>query len=280
MKNRRAWIGFLTGFATLSAIGTLSSCGRIDTSDVSGDGSPPSKASVLIGTQCPYGSISNPVNAKMKLWDCPMQVDALELAEPIQPLFVSADCKKKTLSIRTADLSIDTFWQVMPDGSFYVTVDGINVQLKNDGSGNTGCTTPVSIDFLGRFHCEDRDRVEIEFQDIIFWLGKDAPPTPRPSHSPAPNPIPSNPTSPPTNAPSPVPSPSPEPSPVPPTIPPTDGGGGGNPSPDPVPPPSTILFLGPQRAPSLSVRSLGFAPRCRIPNGCYLHTKAQLPQCL
>ena len=54
------------------------------------------------------------------------------------------------LTIRSYDKTIDIAWELMPDGSFYLTQEGINAKLKDDGNGNPGCSTPLSMDMWGQ----------------------------------------------------------------------------------------------------------------------------------
>src|SRR5690606_8273986 len=78
-----------------------------------------------------------------------------------------ADCKKKFLIVRSADRSIDTMWEVMPDGSFYVTMDGGPTRFVAPMS----CTAYTKLDLVGRLNCQDRDKVTVEV-DAIWWLNK------------------------------------------------------------------------------------------------------------
>ena len=150
-----------------AAVLSLASCGK-----KSGDGSPPINGNGLLGNQCPYGWITEPVPVALKLWNCPANFSSMDLSEPLQPLLIQGDCKKKLLAVRTPDHKIDTSWEIMPDGSFFVTVEGGYVKLKSDGAGNSDCTSPATIDLSGTLNCQDRDKLTIHLEAINWNLGK------------------------------------------------------------------------------------------------------------
>gem|GEM_PF-2042581 len=136
------------------------------------------------GAFCPHGSIQEPLPVKLTSWDCTMPVDKVEISQALIPLMLSADCKDKTLAIRTQDRSVNSPWNIMPDGSFYLTVEGLQVGLKSDGSGSGECITPVSVDLFGKLECLDQDRINIKY-DAIWWLGKGPLPTTSAAPTPA-----------------------------------------------------------------------------------------------
>ncbi len=130
------------------------------------------KGAAAFGSQCPYGSVSSTKAVRLGLWDCPLGLDAVELSTPPQPIILSADCKDMTISIRTADRALDSFWEVLPDGSFSMTVDIGAIQFRSDGkSGGSPCTSFTQAELWGKLNCKDRDKVEIDLHSL-FWMGK------------------------------------------------------------------------------------------------------------
>ncbi len=166
------WI-VLTLFLGLSV-----GCGKSVSSDEERDGSKPMEVvgDASFGNQCPYGFTTQLRPVKLRAWDCAMGQDNLELVTPPSPMFLSADCHKKTLTVRSANGKIDATWEVMPDGSFFVSFDGTPLTLGNDGSRRGQCSTRSSIDLFGRLDCTDRDKLRIFFE-TIWWLGKETNPT-------------------------------------------------------------------------------------------------------
>ena len=163
-----------TSVCALSLMVAASSCGGSGDDSTSGEdqGRIPVKGNASFGSQCPYGSVSSAKPVKLGLWDCPLGLDAVELSTPPQPLFLSADCKDMTMSVRTGDRTLDSFWEVLPDGSYSVTVDVGAVQLRSDKkSGGSPCTTFTQAEIWGKLNCKDRDKVEIEVH-TLWWLGK------------------------------------------------------------------------------------------------------------
>ncbi len=138
------------------------------------------------GSQClANGTVTLPKKVKLELWACPIPVETVELAEPLTPLFLSADCGRKILTIRTADYVIDDSWEVMPDGSFYLTQEKLFAKLKNDGSGNNNCVTPLSADLWGRIDCTNRDQATIMIEARMWLNKKTAARTPAPGAVPS-----------------------------------------------------------------------------------------------
>jgi len=124
-------------------------------------------------TSCPYGTISASKAARLELFDCPINAPSVELTEPLQRLVLLADCKKNTLIVRSEDRQIDTQWEVMPDGTFYFTLEAGNAKLKSDGSGTQNCVAPLTTEYWGKLDCKDRDRVRISLENV-WWLNKRA----------------------------------------------------------------------------------------------------------
>lgn len=167
-------------WAAAVSIATLPGCGRSDVppppsaNTVAGDGSQGAmKGYAAFGSQCVSGFNTDPKAVKLELWSCPVNLPVMELAEPIQPLYLSADCARKVLTIRSYDKTIDINWELMPDGSFYLTQDGISAKLKDDGSGHSGCSTPISMDMWGQVSCASAtsDQATIHFESVM-WLNK------------------------------------------------------------------------------------------------------------
>lgn len=149
----------------------LAGCGRPDADSVVPDGMTVVEGTGAFGSQCPYGSISDPKPVRLGLWDCPIGQDPLELKRSPTPLIFQADCKEKTLAIRTADRAVDTFWKVMPDGSFLTTIEAGLVQLADDGAGNRDCNAYAQAEVWGKLDCTDQDRVTIHV-NTLWYLAK------------------------------------------------------------------------------------------------------------
>ena len=152
---------FMVAGLLVTILGGLGGCGSIDRDAPtppppsppvrSKDGEVPLKGSVPIGSQCPYGSIVTPQDVPLELWSCPLGLSEVELTQPLQPMILQADCKKRTLDLRGALHSLKaTTWEVMPDGSFFFAVDAGPAQLKKDGAGNTNCTVPTIANVWGQ----------------------------------------------------------------------------------------------------------------------------------
>jgi hypothetical protein len=258
------------------------SCGRPgDSTDGSSDqvaanGSDPQNYVAVngyagFGSQCPYGSVSGITPVQLGMYDCPIKLSQIDLAQNIEPLYISADCKNKVISARTADRRIDTNWNALPDKSFFFTITGLTAKLNSDGIGGHlgGCETPLSIDISGTMQCDDtnpnRDQANIQF-DVVMWTGKGSPPSQHTPSTPAsPIPLPSpTPTPSPSTASSPNPHPFPWPFPWPgshPTPTPTS-------NPTPAPTHSWWFFTGDSTA-----------IQCSLPKSCYMYTESTIQQC-
>lgn len=130
------------------------------------------------GSQCPYGFNQDPTATKLELWGCSLGLDEVELVKPLTPLYLQADCKKKLVTVRKPERAMDTSWEIMPDGTFSMTVDGGTAQLKSDGPGRGACSAPLNVNLMGKVDCADRDKANITLESI-YWLNKDAA-TPQP----------------------------------------------------------------------------------------------------
>jgi len=125
------------------------------------------------GSQCPLGTYSDPVEVPILLWSCPIGRDSIALKEALQPMIFQMDCKKKTLDVRGDSHSgRASTWEVMPDGSFYFTMNAGKATLQDDGSGSSNCSIPLIADMWGKVDCSDQDKVTIRLE-TVWWLGKD-----------------------------------------------------------------------------------------------------------
>jgi hypothetical protein len=229
------------------------------------------RGSAQFGNQCPYGSFVPPTPAPLEMWDCPIGLSSVELTEPLAPLVLQADCKKKTLDIRSQDPSITPItWEVMPDGNFFFSMNAGYAKLKEDGAGHFNCASPVAADIWGKIDCKDRDKTTIRVE-TVWWLGKtlkevSGTPSPLPDASPSPS---GSPSSTPSGQPSGQPSAGPSSSPWPVFTP--------HPRPRPEPTPNPRRSNRPRRP--VTGDLTGGAPQCVLPTGCYLHNITQIDQC-
>jgi len=249
-------------------------CGSPDR-DVEAEAFTTVNGNAIFGSQCPYGSLSKPQAAALNLWDCPLGLKTVDLAQPLRPIVLQADCKKKILVARTLDGTLDTSWEVLPNGEFSFSIDGGYATLKDDGKGNAGCSVPLVADLSGKLDCSDRDKVKISVE-TVWWLDRVAP-QPSPNPSLAPSPRPSNPNNPvatpipvPSNIPTHLPTRLPTITPTTlPTAPPT-----ARPTPAPTPRPTRPLeffLMTPTKAPT--------GPKCGVPKGCYFYASTEINQC-
>jgi len=214
------------------------------------------------GSQCPYGTFSRPNSAKLNLWDCNIGRSSVELVEPLRALIFQADCKKKLITVRTLDGKLDTTWEVMPNGSFFFSIDGGTAKFRDDGAGNANCASSMSTDVFGKIDCANRDKVVINFESV-WWLGKPytPPPTaPGPGVSPAASASPGMPVPIATPSAAPIAGPG-HPTPTPTSI-----------RPSPVPTRHVLSFELQD-----AVRETGV--ECKLPKGCYFYSSAVVRQC-
>ncbi len=175
--------------------------------------------SALLASQCPYGMSTQLVPVSLGLWDCPLEAKKIVLTKPLRGLVIQADCYKKVIGIRTSDGTLDTSWEVMPDGTFFIAVDGGTIELNGDET-RAACSSPLTAEIWGKLGCLDRDKVDITLH-IDWSLQKFVAPSATPSASPSQTPIsipsvvPSTtPSTPPSTIPSSTPSTSPSPRPT------------------------------------------------------------------
>ena len=246
--------------------------------------------SAQFGNQCPFGTYVPPQAVPLELWSCPLSVPEVELTEPLRPLILQADCKKKTLDVRNEYRSLDAeTWEVMPDGTFFFSMNVGSAKLKDDGAGHKNCQIPVSVNMWGKLDCKDRDKVNIKLE-TVWWLGKVIP-------SSLPSGFPSSlPSSSPSSSPSVLPSFRPSATPLPlltptaipaPTLTPTPVAIF---TPIPLPTPSRNASPTPIRAegrawtfPHVRVSpaesAIPDSSACQLPPGCYFHALVTLDQC-
>lgn len=208
----------------------------------------PVNGDVYFSESCIYGWVGTPFKVGMEAWDCPIHQPALELMESPPAFVLQADCKKKQLAIRTADGKINSFWNLMPDGTFSIDIDGPKLRLRKDADGNANCATPAQINFTGKIVCKDDDRADIEVE-TLWWLDRVLPP-------PGPAPTPSG---------SVTPRPTPTPTPT--------------PSVTPTPRPTVTVTPRPGLNTSILSAVVSGPQACKIPQGCYLYTKVTIKQC-
>ena len=146
------------------------SCGRNGATRSSGDGSPSVRGDILVGTLCPLGTVSKPVNGGFTLRNCRIGVSEVALSEPPVQIYLSADCAEKTIGIRTADGTVDTLWQTLPNGSFAVVIPGFRTQLGPDGSGNAQCLSLMTMEISGKVDCQERDILSIRVDSMRLWM--------------------------------------------------------------------------------------------------------------
>lgn len=157
----------------LTACCVLTSCGKSapQTKATEKDEGIPVVGVAGFGSQCPYGFTEDPFPARLELWNCPIGVEKVALAEPLRPIYFQVDCKKKTVNVRKENRTMDTAWEIMPDGSFFMTIDGGTAKLQSDAPGRGRCDTPLSVDLIGKIECKDRDQVDIQLESV-FWLAR------------------------------------------------------------------------------------------------------------
>ncbi|MGK5089324.1 hypothetical protein WDW86_17370 [Bdellovibrionota bacterium FG-2] len=213
----------------------------------------------MLASQCPYGMSTQLVPVNLGLWDCPLEGKKIELSKPLRGMIIQADCYKKVIGIRTSDGSLDTSWEVMPDGTFFVAVDGGTIDLKADAT-REACSSPLTAEFWGKLTCADRDKVDITLHiDWSFQKFTGASPSPSPLPSTTPSAVPSTA---PSTSPSPGPSTSPSPSPI--------------VSPSPRPTPHVFEFV---IQPSEFTGEISSEKQCKLPSTCHLYTTTIMRQC-
>lgn len=146
------------------------------------------RGSAAFGNQCPYGIHTTPTPIDLELWGCPMKMNTIELLEPLQALMLKADCRKKEITVRTERRGLDSPWEVMPDGSFSILIDGGTARIKDDGEGQVNCLTPLTASLSGKLDCSDPDPEKAKIPiEVVWWTGKTVDPV---DGTPNPEPLP------------------------------------------------------------------------------------------
>ena len=116
------------------------SCGKNITSSgpVSVDPAP-----IAITTLCPAGYLDAMAPVQLSLSECAESSKRPDLSGKSPPLVFQVDCAKKILYIRNAERTLDTAWEMMPDGTFWVSFSGAPVLGKK-----------MEAEFWGLAHCE------------------------------------------------------------------------------------------------------------------------------
>lgn len=196
----------------------------------------------IFGSQCPYGTFPDPRPVPLTLWECPIGMHTVELTESLQPLILQADCKKRTMDVRGTNRSHPSnAWEIMPDGTFFFSVDGGSARLKADSSGRQNCSVPLSADLWGKVECDNRDQAKIKVETI--WRAIKYAPEPLASNTPV------------------------------------AGTSGSGPRPNGGWMARVIEDRaegGPSPRPSPAVQDLN---QCNLPSTCYFHTITQVDQC-
>lgn len=153
----------------LAMVGT-GGCGKNSSTRTSADGSPSVVGDILVGTQCPLGTMSNPIPGGFSLFGCRISASEFDLKTPPGPILLSGDCAEKTIAIRAIDGSVDTLWQVPPDGSFSIVIPGFHGLFSFDGSGSAGCISSLTMEIDGKMSCTDRDVFSIHVDSMRLWM--------------------------------------------------------------------------------------------------------------
>lgn len=147
-----------------------SACGKSGTTSVSPDGSAAFYGDIQVGTQCPFGTISKTIPAGFTLRSCQLSKKELHLQQPPGPLYLSGDCTEKILAVRSSDGTVDTLWQVQPNGSFSLFIDGFYGKFESDQAGHTPCLSKMNLELDGKLDCRSRDSFKIFISTMRFWL--------------------------------------------------------------------------------------------------------------
>ena len=163
----------------LGALGTLGGCGKsIDSTSESTQDGVPVQGVGGFGTQCAYGTIGDPKPLSLTAYSCGTVTGGkFELAAPLLPIILQADCKKLEVTARTIDGNrIESRWKALPDGRFFFEMDAGNASMGNAGAGMSNCQTPVTLEVAGLMKCADRDHAEVQV-DATWHLGQSMPGT-------------------------------------------------------------------------------------------------------
>lgn len=162
-------------------------CGRPSEDAVNMEaGMIPVSQSAAFGTQCQLGTAAEPEPVSLGLWDCPVDMNVVNLEQAPKAFMLKADCIKKTLSIRTTDGTADTYWNLPANGEFDLFLnasefskDGNAVIFETDNVGAGKCVSYAQVNLWGKVDCSDRDNPRVDYATIDLkarWnLGKGKP---------------------------------------------------------------------------------------------------------
>lgn len=66
---------------------------------------------------------------------------------------------------------MDSAWEVLPDGSFSVTLDTVAIGFRSDRDGGSPCTAFAQGEVWGKMDCQDRDKAVIHVNSL-WWVAK------------------------------------------------------------------------------------------------------------
>src|SRR3712207_5805242 len=98
----------------ISIVALAPACGRRSPDEEAArQGAKPIKGRAEVGSQCGlYGTITDPVPVKLKLWNCPTPLESIELEQGPPALFFQGDCQKRQLHVRSLDKSVDGYFEL------------------------------------------------------------------------------------------------------------------------------------------------------------------------
>jgi len=157
-KKRLSWVALI-------AVIAASGCGKAVNSanQTQQDGVPVTGVGGF-GTQCALtGSRGDPVPVALNSYSCTDDSHKLELAAPLLPVILQADCMKKQVLAYSVDgMRIENRWDALPDGRFYFTMYAGAASFAKGPRGQSGCQTPLALEVAGLMNCKDRDHAEVQ----------------------------------------------------------------------------------------------------------------------
>jgi hypothetical protein len=121
---------------------------------------------VQFGTQCVFGSVSDPVRVPLELWTpAGHSTKLFKLHDSIGVFYLYADCKKKLIDVRASNLSIVMSGEAMPDGSFMFRLPALELAFQSDGG---YCNASFTLNFFGQLECGNMDEPIIKLE--TGWL--------------------------------------------------------------------------------------------------------------
>jgi hypothetical protein len=171
---------YMLAVGMLLVFGILGGCGKsIDSTSQNTQDGVPVQGVGGFGSQCAFGTIGDPKPLSLIAYNCGAvtTTSKFELAAPLLPIILQADCKKLEVTARTIDGNrIESRWKALPDGRFYFMMDAGNASLGNAGAGMSNCQTPSTLEVAGLMKCADRDHAEVQV-DATWHLGQTMPGT-------------------------------------------------------------------------------------------------------